>query len=373
MRRKRMIDLVQPFLLDLERLRRLEKNISSLRQYQVGSKVEDGDKNKSISVNELEYQVPSKMKNAIYEIDINGILYGGEFFDGVFDLGGKLGLVSVQSIKLTIKKALLKKPLAIVLKIDSPGGTVAGIADLADYIYSLRSVVPIYTYSPGIMASAAYWVGSSARKLFISQTTLVGSIGVVTTIYDDRAYYKKKGIKIQNVINDDSPDKDIDYFSPSGKANLKKKLNAIAEIFFAAVARNREKTPEEIKSCYGKGDTLLGVSAFRAGMVDGVLSYDDFKRKLEGRHLKEGEKTNTVDEGLNYDDFKQKIGAYDMREISKTKLKKPSLEGGALEMKDFKKGEIEGIAKERERVVAILALPGDMALKAKVIERGLPI
>ncbi len=340
-----MIDFVQPFLLDRARLRQLHGQLQGQLHKAAETKAEgQGVAEQGVAdfkLAELGGELGGWMKEVsrVYEIKISGILYGGE-------IGALLGMVSLEAVKRALERALMENPEIIVLKIDSPGGTVAGIADLADYLYSLREVVPIYVYSAGMIASAAYWIASSAQKLVISQTAVVGSIGVVTTIYDDRAYYERKGIKMEDVVNDDSPQKRMDYFSKQGKANLKKKLNDIAEIFFKAVARSRGRSVAEIKRRYGRGDTLMGFNAKQVGMVDEVLSYEDFK---------------------------QKIGADQMNKRTEDGLRLNSKEVEARrvwEMEAFKRGEEAGRQQERERVAAILSLPGAEAFKMKVIEKG---
>src|SRR5262245_19052254 len=71
---------------------------------------------------------------------------------------------------------------AILFNIDSPGGQVEGISDLAEAIRSAGSKKPIGAFSDGTMASAAYWLGSAAKRITVSDTALVGSLGVVATV-----------------------------------------------------------------------------------------------------------------------------------------------------------------------------------------------
>ncbi|KKK95489.1 hypothetical protein LCGC14_2672290, partial [marine sediment metagenome] len=74
---------------------------------------------------------------------------------------------------------------SILLDIDSPGGDVDGTLEMARLIREARGRKPILALGDGTMASAAYWIGSAADRVFITgETTQVGSIGVVATHID---------------------------------------------------------------------------------------------------------------------------------------------------------------------------------------------
>ena len=84
----------------------------------------------------------------------------------------------------------------ILLAIDSPGGTVSGIGDLAADVKSARKQKPVWSHIDDLGASAAYWLASQSDAVFAnSPTALVGSIGTVMTIYDTSAMAEKEGVK----------------------------------------------------------------------------------------------------------------------------------------------------------------------------------
>ena len=74
-----------------------------------------------------------------------------------------------------------------------------GIMELAEHVRVLRGKVKTYAYVEGLMASGAYWIGSAVGKVYASATSEVGSIGVLTTIYDDKEYFERLGIKKADV------------------------------------------------------------------------------------------------------------------------------------------------------------------------------
>jgi len=106
------------------------------------------------------------------------------------------GVRTTIDIQADIQHALDNQEVsAIVLDIDSPGGTVDGTKQLADFVRSASAVKPVVTYGNGVIASAAYWIGSQANAVVAFDTTQVGSIGTVLMHQDWSAYETKFGIK----------------------------------------------------------------------------------------------------------------------------------------------------------------------------------
>lgn len=95
---------------------------------------------------------------------------------------------------------------AIVLNIDSPGGTVAGTEELGAAIKGATK--PVVGFVNGMAASAAYWLCSACRKIVAgTDTSIVGSIGVMCTWADMRGYYAQQGIVIRDIYAPQSGDK----------------------------------------------------------------------------------------------------------------------------------------------------------------------
>lgn len=109
---------------------------------------------------------------------------------------------------------------AIILRIDSPGGSVAGTQELADTI--LASQKPVVAYADGMMCSAAMWIGSSASyRIASSKTAVIGSIGTMCSWVDWKGYYEKIGVKVHEVYASTSTKKNIQFREANGN-NAKK-------------------------------------------------------------------------------------------------------------------------------------------------------
>jgi signal peptide peptidase SppA len=166
---------------------------------------------------------------------------------------------------------------AIVLAIDSPGGTVDGTQQLADQIYAARGKKPIYAYTDGIMASAAYWIGSAADKVYIAgDTTQVGSIGVIATHVDRSMAQAQNGVRVTEIKagkykGQGSPN------APLGAAEvtMQDQVDKLYQAFVDDIARNRGVPVETVQQDMAEGRLFLGGDAIAAGLADGVSTLDD--------------------------------------------------------------------------------------------------
>jgi signal peptide peptidase SppA len=166
---------------------------------------------------------------------------------------------------------------SILLNIDSPGGSVNGLDALSEAIYEARGQKPIVAYANGMMASAAYWIGSAAESVVSDKTADIGSIGVLMIHTDFSEYDKKVGIKTTYLTagkykalgNDAEPLSDL------ARETFQKELDYIYGIFVDAVARNRGVSAEEVQDKMADGRIFIGQQAVDAGLADYVGTIDD--------------------------------------------------------------------------------------------------
>lgn len=163
----------------------------------------------------------------------------------------------------------------IVLKINSPGGSVVGV----DEMHSLIAGSPkkVTTHVSGMGASAAYWLAAASDEISISPVSMVGSIGVVhvhqTGDDDDTIEF----------VSSVSPRKRLDPESDEGKQAIMDEVNDIAEVFVSNVADGRNTSPEDVIQNFGKGGMLIGQAALDAGMVDRVGTFEELMTSLSGQ------------------------------------------------------------------------------------------
>lgn len=188
------------------------------------------------------------------------------------------GGASTQLIGRDFQQALQDPTVrAIVLNIDSPGGSVDGTFELANMIYESRGKIPIIAHTDGMMASAAYAIGSAADKVYISgDTTQVGSIGVIALHRDISKAEEKTGIKTTHIVAGKYKAVGSPYapLSEDDKAIIQKDIDYLYSVFVQDIARNRGVSTDQVLSDMAEGQIFIGKQAIGAGLVDGVVTLD---------------------------------------------------------------------------------------------------
>lgn len=163
----------------------------------------------------------------------------------------------------------------IVLDIDSPGGEVAGVFDLADTIYAGRGVKPIWSILNEAAYSAAYCLASAADTITVPRTGGAGSIGVIAMCVDMSAALGKAGIVV-NVITHGKRKADGNEFQPLPKEardRFQADIDTIGELFEDTVARNRGIPASAVKNT--EASTFLGPAAVKLKLADRVAAPDE--------------------------------------------------------------------------------------------------
>lgn len=188
------------------------------------------------------------------------------------------GGVSTELVKKTITEAIEDSSVnKIILDIDSGGGTVDGTQDLVDFIYNSRGKKEIITFTDGLMASAAYWIGSASDKVYISNnTTIVGSIGVITKHYDFSEAQKANGTKVTSIYAGQYKDVGSEHkpLNKDDKENIQERIDYFYSVFVDSVARNRGVSVDKVLNDMADAKLFIGEQAIEAGLVDGVLTFE---------------------------------------------------------------------------------------------------
>lgn len=158
---------------------------------------------------------------------------------------------------------------SIVLDIDSPGGEVNGCAEFANMIYESRGTKPIIAYASGDAASGAYWIASACDQIIASETSLLGSIGVVAVYRDSNDQ------SVLEIVSSQSPYKRLDPNSDDGKSRLQSRIDDLASVFIDSIAKHRGVDPPTVLKEFGGGDVFVGKNAIRSGLADDVGSLEN--------------------------------------------------------------------------------------------------
>ena len=193
------------------------------------------------------------------------------------------GSTSTQMISSALRDALADETVsAILLDIDSPGGSVYGIQELGEEIYQARSKKPVTAIANSLAASAAYWLGSQASELYVTPGGEVGSIGVIASHSDWSKANEMAGVKVTYVTagkykSEMNPDEPL---SDEAKAYEQDRVNEYYGAFTKAVARGRGVAIASVRDDMGQGRVLGADAAMAVKMVDGIMTFDQVVKRV---------------------------------------------------------------------------------------------
>ena len=170
---------------------------------------------------------------------------------------------------------------AIVFDVDSPGGSVEGVMELAQEIYEARKTKPITAVCNAMACSAAYWLASAASDLVVTPSGQCGSIGVYMLTQDVSKALEQEGVKI-NLIKygkykaEGHPSQPL---SDEAQAYLQSQVDSMGAMFIKAVAQHRGVSQAAAKENFGQGRSLLAADAVKAGLADRTGTLDDVLAK----------------------------------------------------------------------------------------------
>ena len=197
------------------------------------------------------------------------IAHRAEAFD---DVSGPRG-TSTEVFGRQLREQLANPDVGgVVIDVDSPGGTVEGVQELAQIIFDARGDKPIVAVANAQAASAAYWIASQADELVVTPSGEVGSIGVWTAHVDISAKLEELGEDV-TLIFAGAHKVDGNPFEPLGeeaRADLQASVDAVYGTFLKDVARGRGLSQAVVARDFGQGRMLMARQALAAGMVDRI-------------------------------------------------------------------------------------------------------
>lgn len=203
----------------------------------------------------------------------------------VDDISGPGGTSTERTAKM-LRSALADQTVkAIILDIDSPGGTVYGVDELATEIFKSRGTKPIVSMVNSLAASAAYWLASSADEIVITPSGEAGSIGVYSQHTDVSKFLEAAGHKV-TLVSAGEFKVEGNPFEPltdEARAYVQTRVDDYYKSFTQAVARGRGVPVAKVRGDFGKGRVLGADDALKVGMVDRIATFDQTVQRLAGR------------------------------------------------------------------------------------------
>jgi len=187
------------------------------------------------------------------------------------------GATSAESIAQQVSAAAADPAIsAIVLDVDSPGGSVFGIPETAQAIAEAAQAKRVVAVVNTMAASAAYWLASQATEIVASPSSMSGNIGVIMAHLDTSEADAKDGIRYQ-VASAGTYKHEGHYGAPlsdDAMAAMQSMVDDYYTQFVAAVATGRRVAPTAVRAGFGEGRVLTAQQALAAGVVDRIATLD---------------------------------------------------------------------------------------------------
>lgn len=202
-----------------------------------------------------------------------------QMLDSISSGGG----TSIQKLTSQFREALAAPQVkAIVFDVDSPGGSVDGVFELAQEIYEARGKKKILAVANTLAASAAYALAAAAGEMIIAPSGMAGSIGVYGSHEDHSKELEKQGVKVTLISagkykTEANP---FEALSDDARAHIQSMVTDFYQMFVRGVAQYRNDTQANVRDGYGQGRTLTATKAVRANLADRVATLDDVLSSL---------------------------------------------------------------------------------------------
>ncbi|NBU25133.1 MAG: signal peptide peptidase SppA [Gammaproteobacteria bacterium] len=260
------------------------------RVMQLAAKDDDKDTYRGVSVNE--YLKVARAEDRLgkpAEQRVAVLVGSGEIVDG----GGMGGVISGDKMSDLVRKARLDKAVkALVLRVDSPGGSVLASEQIYREVQAFKATGrPVVVSMGDLAASGGYYISAPADEIWASPATITGSIGIFGLFPTAPRTFDKLGIATDGVgttplsgeLRLDRP------VGPAAATLLQATIEHGYEEFLGRVSKGRNKTRDQVDAI-AQGRVWAGRDAKRLGLVDGLGSLDDAVNAAAKRaKLKDGE------------------------------------------------------------------------------------
>lgn len=190
----------------------------------------------------------------------------------------------------------------IVMDIDSPGGSVFGVQELADTLASIRgSGKRLVAVANNTAASGAYWIASQADEVVVTPSGMVGSIGVIVPHQDASAMKERMGVKQEFITYGKykSEGHESGPLTDEHRAHLQNMVDSYGAAFTKAVAKGRGVPVETVRGpAFGEGRMRLAKEAVSAGMADSIGTLEQTIDRLAGVKPSGGLRASSADRDI---------------------------------------------------------------------------
>ncbi|AEH22934.1 signal peptide peptidase SppA, 36K type [Thermodesulfobacterium geofontis OPF15] len=196
----------------------------------------------------------------------------------------QIGVLEIKGVILDAEEYLMainamakdRSIKAIVVRIDSPGGSVGASQEIFEELKKTRMKKPVIVSMGSVAASGGLYVSLGGTKIFASPGTVTGSIGVVLEIPNIEKLLKKVGVETETIKSGAYKDTGSIYrpLTPEEKEYLREKVKLIHDQFIKAISEERKIPIEKVKE-FADGRIFTGEEALSLGLVDELGNFWD--------------------------------------------------------------------------------------------------
>lgn len=200
-----------------------------------------------------------------------------------FFFGGSA--ITPESVRTELERAKEDTGVkAIVLQINSPGGSVAASQEIVNLLEQVKK--PIVVSMSDLAASGGYYISAGTDKIVASPGTLVGSIGVISEMPNLKGLFDKLGIGMQVFVAGEHKDMYAGFreLTPEEKVIMQDMTDQLYEEFIQVVAKGRNLSEDKVREI-ATGQLYTGIQAKELGLVDelgGLQTAIDVAASLAG-------------------------------------------------------------------------------------------
>ncbi|WP_313053554.1 signal peptide peptidase SppA [Atlantibacter hermannii] len=214
----------------------------------------------------------TKQGDAVAVVFANGAIMDGEETPG--NVGGDTTAGQIREARLD------PKVKAIVLRVNSPGGSVTASEIIREELAAAKAAgKPVVVSMGGMAASGGYWISTPANYIMANPSTLTGSIGIFGVINTVEDSLSAIGVHTDGVSTSALADVSVTKALPQEVQQLMQlTIENGYQRFINLVAQSRNKTPQQIDSI-AQGHVWTGQDAKANGLVDSLGDFDDALKK----------------------------------------------------------------------------------------------
>lgn len=211
----------------------------------------------------------SEAENEIAVVYANGDITGGEGDDAT---------IGSDRLSATLRKARLDKDVkAVVLRVNSPGGSALASEVIRRELVLLKKDKPLVVSMGNVAASGGYWIAANADTLYAEPTTITGSIGVFGLVPEFSGFFANKtGITFDRVVTGPYADimSGVRPMRPDEEVIIQGSVNRIYDDFLKLVSAGRKLSIDSVQAL-AQGRVYTGKQALELGLVDRMGTEED--------------------------------------------------------------------------------------------------